>query len=198
MSSAIGIVIDEREQAPRAVAQRVDDDQRQHREQDDHDREDRDHRRHAGDRVDFLLRDLAERLAVAPHRRAEDHEVLHRAAEHDAGDQPDRAGQEAELRRERRTDERAGAGDRREVMAEEDPLVRRHEVAAVVEPLGRRRAARVEPEDLLGDEPRVEAVGDEIGADGGDDEPAALIVSPRASAMYAERAGAEQRRRRSR
>ena len=72
ISSAIGIVADDREQAPRAVAQRVDDDQREHGEQDDHDREDRDHRRQAGDRVDLLLRHLAERLAVAAHRRAQD------------------------------------------------------------------------------------------------------------------------------
>ena len=57
--------------------------------------------------IHFLLRDLAERLAVAPHRRAQDQEVLHRAAEHDAGDQPDRAGQKAELRGQRRTDQRA-------------------------------------------------------------------------------------------
>ena len=59
-----------------------------------------------------------------------------------------RARQKAELRGERRADERAGAGDRGEVMAEDDPAVRRHEVAAVVEPLGRRRARRVEREDL--------------------------------------------------
>ena len=70
-----------------------------------------------------------------PSRRtddAEDHEVLHRAAEHDADDDPDHAGQIAELRGERRTDERSRAGDRGEVMAEDDPAVRRHEVAAVV------------------------------------------------------------------
>ena len=50
MSSAIGIVHEMREEPPRAVAQRVDDHEREHREQDDHDREDRDHRRHAGRR----------------------------------------------------------------------------------------------------------------------------------------------------
>ena len=36
-------------------------------------------------------------------------------------DEPDEAGGIAELRREHRTDERAGAGDRGEVMAEEHP-----------------------------------------------------------------------------
>ena len=126
---------------------------------------------HAGHRVHFFLRDLTERLAVAPHRRTEDHEILHRAAEHDADDEPDRPGQETELRRERRADQRAGARDRREVVAEDNPLVGRDEVAAVVQALGRRRPARIELEDLLGDEPRVEAVRDEIRAHGRDDEP---------------------------
>ncbi len=56
-------------------------------------------------------------------------------------------------------------------MTEEDPPVGRHEVAAVVEALGRRRALRIELEDLLRDEPRVEAIRNEIRADRGDDEP---------------------------
>ncbi len=39
----------------------------------------------------------------------ENREVLHRAAEHDADDQPDGAGQETELRGERRTNQGARA-----------------------------------------------------------------------------------------
>ena len=46
-------------------------------------------------------------------------DVLHCAAEHDADDDPDRAGQKAELRRERGADQRTGAGDGGEVMAEQ-------------------------------------------------------------------------------
>ena len=72
----------------------------------------------------------------------EDAEVLHRAAEHDADEDPERAGQVAELRRERRADQRPGPGDGREVMAEDDPAVGRHEVAAVVDALRRRRPRR--------------------------------------------------------
>ena len=75
------------------AAQRVHHDQRQHREQDDHDAEDRDHRDHPGDRADLVLAPSGQRLAVAPHRAAEqDHEVLHRAGEHDADDDPERPG----------------------------------------------------------------------------------------------------------
>src|SRR6185503_9039209 len=56
-------------------------------------------------------------------------------------------------------------------MAEQDPLVRRHEVAAVVQSLSRCRTLRVELEDLLRDKPRVEAVCHEIRTHRGDDEP---------------------------
>ena len=70
----------------------------------------------AGDRTDLLARHLAERLAVAADRGGEDHEVLHGAAECDADDDPDDAGQVAELRREGRPDQRSGAGDGREMV----------------------------------------------------------------------------------
>ena len=115
-----------REEPPRTVAQRVDDDEREHRQKDDHDREDGDHGGHAGDRVDFFLRHLAQRLAVAADRRAEHDHVLHGAAEHDAGNQPDCAGEIAELRGQRRADERSRAGDGREMMTRRHPLVGRH------------------------------------------------------------------------
>ena len=155
----------DRHGAPRARLERIHDDQRRARREDDHDAEHRDERRDTGDRSDLLARHLAERLAVAAHGRCEDDEVLNRAAEHDADDDPDGAGQIAELRGERGPDERAGAGDRREMVAEDDPAIRRHEVAPVVEPLRRRRTLGVEREDLGGDQLAVEAVGDGIAAD---------------------------------
>ena len=56
-------------------------------------------------------------------------------------------------------------------MAEQDPSVRGHEVAAIVETLRGRGATRIQFEHLLGDEPGVEAIRDEIRAHGRDDEP---------------------------
>jgi hypothetical protein len=56
-------------------------------------------------------------------------------------------------------------------MTEDDPAVRRHEVTAVAEALGRRRARRIEREHLRCKEGAVEAVADCVDADGGDDEP---------------------------
>ena len=82
-----------------------------------------------------------------------------------------RAGQVTHLRRQHRPDQRAGAGDRREVVAEEHTPVHRHVVLAVLVVLGGRRAPVVRLCDALLDVGRVEAVGDEVGADGGEDEP---------------------------
>ena len=172
----------DREQPPRAAAQRVDDDQREHREQDDHDRENRDHRRQAGHRVHFLFRHLAERLAVAPDRRDEDREVLHGAAQDDAQDEPERPRQKPELGRQRRPDQRARAGDRREMMAVGDPAVGRMEVAPVVEPLGGRRPLGIEREDLRRDESPVEPVRDQVRADAGDENPGRADRLARATA----------------
>ena len=159
------------EKAPRAVAQRVDDDEREHGEQDDHDRKDRDHRGQAGNGIDLFLRDLPERFAVASHRRAQDQEVLHRSAQHNTSDEPQRARQEPELRGEGWTDQRAGARNGRKVVAEEHPLRRDDEVATVRQPLGGRCTARVEAKDSVGDEARVEPIGYQVGAHCRDQQP---------------------------
>ena len=87
-----------------------------------------------------------------------DHRVVHAAAERGADQNPQRARQVAELRGERRPDERARPGDRREVVAEDDPLVRLHEVAAVVAHLGGGGPEVVEREYLRHEPGRVEAV----------------------------------------
>jgi len=160
-----------REESPRRRAQRVHHDQRQDREQDDHDREHGDHRRHTRDFADLLLGHLTERLTVATQRAKEDGEVLHRAAEHHADDEPQRPGEETELRREHRADERSRPRDGGEVMAEQHPLVRGHEVTAVVEALRRCGALGIEAEDARGEEFRVEAVGDDVRTDGGRQQP---------------------------
>ena len=124
-----------------------------------------------GHRAQLGLDHVAERAAVAARGDEQDHEVLHRAGEDDAGQDPQRAGQIAHLRGQHRADQRAGAGDGREVVAEQDVLVGRHVIEAVVVLDGRRDAVRVEPQHRRGDEQAVEAVGDQVDADGGDDQP---------------------------
>ena len=152
------------EGAPRRVLERVDDDEGDHREQDDHDREDGDHGEEAGPAAHLVAGHLPERAAVAAQREEEDHEVLHAAAEDRPRDEPERPRQVAELRGQGRADERPRPRDRREVVAEHHPAVRGHEVAPVVEPLRRRRAGGVEGQDPRREEGGVEAVGDEVRA----------------------------------
>ena len=152
------------EQSPRTAGERLDDDQAQHREDDDHDREHADQRQRAGNRTQLHLDHLAERLAVAAYRSEQHDEVLHRAGDDDAGQDPQRSGQVAHLRGEDRADQRTGAGDRREMMTVEDDLVGRDVILAVVVSYRRRRPAVVEHQDFFGDELAVEPVGDEIDA----------------------------------
>ena len=81
--------------------------------------------------LDFRARDVGERPAAAPHRGPEPEGILHRAGQTDAADQPDQAGRVAELRREHRADQRPGAGDGREMMAEQHPPAGGEVVGAV-------------------------------------------------------------------
>ena len=171
MKSAIGMVSADGEDAPRGLGQRVDHDQREHRQDDDHDREDGDQGGDAADDADLLADHLAEALPVAAHREEHDGQVLHRAGEDDADDDPDGARQVAHLGGEHRADERAGAGDGGEVVAEEHPAVGDVEVDAVLQPLGRGGPLVVGPQHLVGDEPRVEAVGDRVRAQRGEQQP---------------------------
>ena len=123
-----------------------------HRQQDDHDQQHRDQRDESADLADLLARHLAERFSVAPHRGEQDHEILHRAAQHRADDDPQRSRQIAELRRQHRTHQRPRPGDGGEVMAEDDPLVGGLEIVAVAQALGRRGALVVQRHHARRDE----------------------------------------------
>ena len=102
-----------------------------------------------GTGAELHLDHVAERPAVAAHRDEQDDEVLHRAGEHDAGEDPQRAGQVAHLRGEHGPDQRAGAGDGREVVAEQHVFVGRHVVQAVVVADGGRLRRRSSPITFL-------------------------------------------------
>ena len=176
---------------PRAMLHRVDDDQPEHCYQDHHDHQHADQRREAGDRADFVGGHAAERSAVALERVAEDHEILHASAEHGADDDPQRRGQVAELRGEDRADQWSGAGDRGEVMAEGDPLLRGHVVATVVEAECGRDVRIVEFENAIRDEARVEPVAEGVDADRGDDEPQHAGLLAARDCEHAERGRAQ-------
>src|SRR5208282_5808872 len=64
-----------------------------------------------------------------------------------------------------------GAGDGGEMMAEQHIAVGRHVIEAIVATIGGRLPRRVDPQHLVGNEQRVEAVGDEVDAHRRDHEP---------------------------
>ena len=153
------------ENAPRTFRERLDHDEREDREQNHQNGQNRQHRDETRRRIQFLLDHLAERFAVAPHRAKQNDEILHRAAEHDADENPQRPRQITELRGEHRPDERSRPGNGREMMAEDDPFVRLHEILAVVVDLARRGAAVVERQHARGNPFGVKPVADGVGAD---------------------------------
>jgi hypothetical protein len=106
--------------------------------------------------ADFIARHLAERFAIPAHGTEQNHEVLHRAAEHCAEQDPKRPRQIAELRGERGAHQRPRSGNCSEVMAEQYPLIRRFEIMAVAEPFGGRGPSIIEQHDFGRDELCVE------------------------------------------
>src|SRR6185503_17984575 len=124
------------------------DDQREDSEKNDHDREDCDDSDAAGDRIQFLFDHLAEGFATPAHGSEKDHEILDRASESDADQNPDGAGKVTKLRGEDGADKRAGAGNGGEVVAEDDPLVGFDEVAPVIMDFAGSGATVVQDKDL--------------------------------------------------
>ncbi len=153
------------ENAPRTFGEGLDHDEREDREHNHQNGQNRQHRDEADRRIQFLLDHLAERFAVAPHRAKQDHEILHRAAEHGADENPQRSRQITELRGQHRPDQRSRPGNRREMMAEDNPFVRLDEIPAVVVNLARRGAAVVERQHARGDPFGIKPVADGVGAD---------------------------------
>src|SRR5690606_29214672 len=110
-------------------------------------------------------------------------------------DQPQGAGQVAHLRGEHRADQRAGAGDGGEVVAEQHVLVGRHEVQPVVAQHRRRGARGVKPQHPVGDEQPVVAVRDHVDGNGGHPGPQRIdrLAAAQGDSAQAERAQQRQR-----
>ena len=162
----------DREDAPRALAQGVDDDQGEDRDDDDHDSSVAIRAAVPPIDAEFLAGHLAQRAAAAAHGEEQHQVVLDGAGEDDADDDPDGAGQVAHLRGEdrarpagrrrrwRRSGGRRGRGG---------PSARSPGRSPCTRPgVARRSSGWVM---LLLDDLGVEAVGDQVGADRGEDEP---------------------------
>ena len=94
-----------------------------------------------------------------------------RAGEHRAGKNPKSSGQVTHLRGKHRTNQWTRACNRREVMAKEDVSIGGNVIEAVIVTVGGRRPRRIDAEHLVRHEQRVEAVGEEVDAKGGNNEP---------------------------
>ena len=125
------------EGAPGALGQRLHHDQRQHGQDDHHDHEGAKQRDDAGHHAKLRPHQLPEGASVAAHGHEEHHEVLHGAGEDDPGEDPEHARQVAHLRRQHRPDQRPGAGNGREMVAEQHVSVGRDVIERVVPPYRR-------------------------------------------------------------
>ena len=151
--------------------QSVDNDQGDHREKNNHDHQHRKLRNEAAALAHLLTRHLPQRFAIAANRTKQDHEILHAASERRTSNQPERSGQIPELRRECGAHERAWTGNGGKMVAEENPFVSGHEVAAIVMPFGRSSASVVQRQQPRRNESGVQPVGKEVGTECGDDKP---------------------------
>ena len=159
------------ERAPGTSLERIHDHQGAHSEQ-DHDDADHGNVSHqAAQAANFFPRHFGERLAVAPNREQQNHEVLHAASEDRAGQYPKGPGEIAKLRGQHRTDQRAWAGDGGEVVPEDHPFVGGDKIAAIFQTLGGRGALRIQDQNFRRNELAVETVSDGVGTNRRDHQP---------------------------
>src|SRR5712692_4395258 len=143
--------------------------------------------------ADFFASHLAQRFSVAANRTKKNNEIMYATRERRAGNQPERARQVAELRGERGSDERAGSRDGGKMVAEENPFVRGHEVAAVVVALARSGARVVERENFGGDKSGIEPVRHQVTTHRGNNEPSRIERLAAIESDLAKRSCAKQR-----
>ena len=120
------------ENAPWTLCKGLDDDQREHGQQNNHDCQHTDQGECADARPDFFFHHLTKRLAAAADRREKHDHIVHAASERRADQNPKRAGQETKLSCQHRTHQRSRTGNRRKVMPENHPAICGHIVLAVV------------------------------------------------------------------
>jgi len=101
---------------------------------------------------------------VATGGKEHDGHILHAAAQHRADQYPQSARQIAELRRQRRPDQRPRPGDGGEMVAEHHPPVGRHEIAPIVEAFRRRRPCFIQHQHLGRQPGAVKPVGESVNA----------------------------------
>ncbi len=136
----------------------------------DHDHE-RTGARRSPEGPELITRHLPQAASVTAGRHEQNGHILDAPAQHRAEQYPQRSRQISELRGQGRSDQRPGTRNGGEMVSEDDPAMRRHEIAAVIEALGGGRTGGVHRENSGGDPGGVETVADEVNADAGRDQP---------------------------
>ena len=136
-----------RERTPRVVHKRVDHGQPQTGQGHDDDEQHGHGRGRAGDPSDLRSRDFRQGAAIATQGAHQDDEILYRAGQHGPDHQPEKSRQKSKLGRQDRTQQRPGAGNGGEMVAEEHVFVRGIIVGAVFQPEGRGPALVIELHD---------------------------------------------------
>jgi hypothetical protein len=77
-------------------------------------------------------------ISVSDFPEEENDEILHAPAENSPHEDPQRSGQIPKLRRQHGPDQRSGASNGSKMVAENNPLICRNEVATIFEALGGR------------------------------------------------------------
>jgi len=121
----------------------------------------------SGENADFLSGNRGETLSLVPHGREKNHHVMDRTAEDAADENPKRAGQKTELRRQHRPDQGSRRRNRREVVPEQHVLVGFDVIRPVGKTQRRRRTFRLDPQHAHGDPQTVKAITDRKNAQGG-------------------------------
>ncbi len=179
-----------REDAPWALGQGFDHDQRQHREDDDHDQEAAEQRDGPGNTAHLFAHHIPQGTAVATGGQEQDHEVLHRTGQHHPGNQPQGTGQIAHLRRQHRADQRACTGNRRKVVTEKNVFVGRHIVQTIVVDHRRGCPPGIELHHVVGDEQTVVTVRNQVDGHRSDHNPQGVDRLAAAQGHYAQGARA--------
>ena len=148
------------ENAPGALCERLNYDEREHCQQNNHDRQHTDQGECTNAASDFFFHHLTERLAAAPDRREKHDHIVHAAAERRADQDPERTGQETKLRCQHRAHQRPRTSNRCKMMPENHPTIRWHVILAVVLQDSRRGSFVIEHQYLRRQPFAVKTVAD--------------------------------------
>jgi hypothetical protein len=141
----------------------------------------------------FRFDQIAQRAAIAAGGDKQHHEILHRAGKHHASQNPQHAGQIAQLSRQHRAHQRAGAGNGGKVVAEQHVFIGGHVVQAIIVHNRRGGAIGVQLHHRAGDKQAIVAVGNQINRDGGHHNPQGIDGFAAMQRHRAQRECADQR-----